>query len=600
MRVLRSVWRVLDARQRRRLIGLQALSVLMAASTVAGIASVLPFFTAISDPSAAARFRLLGPVLRLMKTSDPASVVVTLGATFAAVVLVANVVNLFGFLAIGRFAFEVGESLHVRLFREYMQRDYQFHARHSRAMLTTKVLDEVGRVTNGIVLHGLVLVTNVVTIAFVAASIALVNPLVAGCAIATLGASYAAIYFSARRRLLRNGRRESSYRAERAKTVEESFADIKEITILQAGDFFVRRFADQSRSLSHAAWDTLAIAQSPKYVLECITVFSLVGVALYLRSQPGGGAWMAELSFVGLAAYRLLPALHQSFAAVARIRADQAALAAIEADLYGDGVATDGEARASALLDRTADARLWRGRPHREIRLCEVAVRYGSDRAACLSGLSLALPAGSMVGLVGPNGSGKTTLVDLVSGLLVAQSGHVEIDGIKLDRSNRAAWQANVAYVPQRVFVFDATVAENIACGVEPAQIDFGRVEIAARLAQLAEFVASLPGKYLEPLGDEGCRLSGGQRQRLAIARALYRDASLLILDEATSALDTGAEADIAATLAGLRGDRTILIVAHRAGALHHCDRVFELRDGRITGVGSYSELASRVTARIA
>src|SRR6185312_1616956 len=190
MRVLFAVWRLLDERQRRRLAWLQLLSVLMAASTVAGIAAVLPFFTVISDPGAAAHYRMLRPLLRVLSGADPGSIVLTFGAMFAGMVLVANAINLFGFLAISRFAFELGETLHVRLFREYMQRDYEFHARSSRATLSTKVLEEVGRVTSGIFLHGLVLVTNLVTIVFIAASLVLVNPIVAGCAVATLGASY--------------------------------------------------------------------------------------------------------------------------------------------------------------------------------------------------------------------------------------------------------------------------------------------------------------------------------------------------------------------------------------------------------------------------
>jgi len=164
----------------------------------------------------------------------------------------------------------------------------------------------------------------------------------------------------------------------------------------------------------------------------------------------------------------------------------------------------------------------------------------------------------------------------------VPQSGRIEVDGIELDHVNRAAWQSTVSYVHQHVFLFDATLAENIAIGIPPAEINRKQLETAVRLARLAECVASLPNKFQELLGERGCRLSGGQRQRLAIARALYRDASLLILDEATSALDTTAESEIVEMLDSLRPNRTILVAAHRAGALRHCDLIFELRNGKI------------------
>jgi ABC-type bacteriocin/lantibiotic exporter with double-glycine peptidase domain len=227
-----------------------------------------------------------------------------------------------------------------------------------------------------------------------------------------------------------------------------------------------------------------------------------------------------------------------------------------------------------------------------------VSFRHEPDRPAAVSSVSLTISAGTIVGLKGLNGSGKTTLLDLVSGLLVPQSGHIEIDGVHLDHMNRAAWQSAVAYVPQHVFLFDATLAENIALGIPPAQIDRERLEAAARLARLSECVASLPNRYQERLGDRGCRLSGGQRQRLAIARALYRDASLLILDEATSALDTTAEAEIAEMLDALRPNRTILVVAHRAGALRHCDLIFELGNGRIVSGGQYGQIVPPAKAR--
>ena len=292
---------------------------------------------------------------------------------------------------------------------------------------------------------------------------------------------------------------------------------------------------------------------------------------------------MAQLSFVVFAAYRLLPALQQAFAAFVRIRADRTAFAGIEIDL--------GRANPSRRVVRDAVMeRTWRGRPRSEIRLQDVSFRYAPDRPASVLDASLVIPAGAIVGFVGPNGSGKTTLLDLVSGLLLPQSGHIEVDGMRLDRANCVAWQSTIAYVPQHVTLFEATLAENIAFGTARAQIDRERLESAVRLARLTECVAALPNGYDEWLGA-GCALSGGQRQRLAIARALYRDASLLILDEATSALDTAAEGEITETLDLLRPNRTILIIAHRTSALAYCDFVVELNDGRIVRSAQYGGL---------
>ena len=587
MPVLLTLWRLLDHPQRRQIVGLQLLSIVMALSTVGGIAAVLPFFAVLADPHAIEHNALLRAVAQRAHIDNGDTFSAVLGMAFVAVIFIANAVNLFGFMAINQFAARIGDTLYVRLFAEYIHRDYEFHILSKSSTLAGKV-QESARVASGVLQQALILVTNLVTIVCVAAAVLLVNPMVAVAAIVGLGVSYAAIYATARRRLMRNGQSESRYHAERTRTINEGFGAIREVMLAQARELFVQRFAEQSRSISRAAVNTLAISQAPKYVLECITVACLVGVALYLHGRAGAsGPWMAQLSFVVFAAYRLLPALQQGFAAIVKIRADRTAFAGIEIDL--------GRATPKIIRDASAQS-AWRGRPHREIRFCEVSFRYAPDRPAAILGASLVIPAGAIVGFIGPNGSGKTTLLDLVSGLLVPQSGHIEIDGTRLDRANCAAWQSTIAYVPQHVALFEATLAQNIAFGTPPAQIDRERLESAVRLARLTECVAALPNGYEEWLGP-ACALSGGQRQRLAIARALYRDASLLILDEATSALDIAAEGEITQTLHQLLPNRTILINAHRTSALRHCDLVFELGDGRILGSAQYAQAPANTMA---
>ena len=589
MSMLHAIWRLLDRRQRRSFVALQLLSIVMALSTVGGVAAVLPFFAALADPHAIKQSAVARAVLHTVRLDDT-SFVVLLGLAFSAAVLIANAVNLYGFVAISRFAARVGDAMYVRLFGEYMHRDYEFHMRNSSSTLAGKVQDSA-RVASIILQQTLLLVAGLVTIVFVTAAAVVVNPAVAVGATIGLGGSYAAIYASTRRRLLLNGQSESRNHAERIRTINEGFGAIKEVTLLQAHDFFIDRFARQSRTISMAAASTLAISQGPKYILECLTVMCLVGVALYLRnSGTVAGPWLAELSFVAFAAYRLLPALQQVFAAVVRIRADRAAFAAIETDV--DCTRREPPAVALAAVSDSS----WQGRPRADIRLCDVSFRYSPDRPYAVREVSMVIPAGGIVGFVGTNGSGKTTLLDLVSGLLEPQAGHIELDGVRLDNANRCAWQSNIAYVPQQVFLLEATLAENIAFGSPPAQIDRARLEAAARSACLAGFVADLPRGYEETLGTGGRGLSGGQLQRLAIARALYRNASLLILDEATSALDVESESELADTLNSLRSGRTVLIIAHRPGVLRHCDLVFELVAGKVAGS---SKQGQRVVSRV-
>lgn len=593
MKVLFGIWRLLDTRQRRRLVALQVLSLLMAFSTVSGIAAILPFFTVLADPGSIDHSAILQFLYKIAGFDDRRSFVIALGIAFAVVVLLANAINLLGSLAMNRFAFQVGNAFQVALFGEYMSRGYGFHARTSSSTLASNVLHETGRVTSGILQNGLILITSLITMAFIFTCIVLVNPLVAVSAIAGLGAGYFSIYVIARGRLLRNGSIESRSFAQRAQIVSESFAAIKEITALQAHRLCIDKFSRYCTSLSETLASTFAISQIPKHVLECVTVFSLAGIALYLSGRgEAAGPWIAELSFIGLAAYRLLPAVQQAFASVAKIRADRPAFQHVCADLQ--------QARARTSVAGVVEIDpSWRSRPQREIRAHCVSFRHTADRPAAISNLTLRVPAGAVVGLIGANGSGKTTLADLLAGLLVPDSGHIEVDGIVIDDTKRSSWQSTIGYVPQQIFLLEATLSENIALGVPAAQVDRARMRTAARLAQLEECVATLPNGYDTVLGKRGSTLSGGQRQRLGIARALYRDASVLIMDEATSALDAAAEQEIGDMLMVLRKDRTIILIAHRLSTLRHCDAIYQLEDGRIVRSGTYRELLSPMSALI-
>jgi HlyD family secretion protein len=178
-------------------------------------------------------------------------------------------------------------------------------------------------------------------------------------------------------------------------------------------------------------------------------------------------------------------------------------------------------------------------------------------------------------------------MVDLIAGLLTPTAGKLEIDGIEINDANRAAWRSRIAYVPQNIFLLDASVAENIAFGIPPDEIDTERLIDAARLAQLETLIGLLPGGFNHRVGERGVALSGGQRQRIGIARALYRDRAVLLLDEATGALDEASEAELMKALGGLRGRYTVILIAHGPRLVRSCDVVFELENGKVRGCGS-------------
>lgn len=591
MRLVSDLWSILTPPQRRRVLAVHAISLVMAFSTVTGIAAIAPFFAVLGDPGLIDRNTLLHWLYNRGGFSDNRSFVVSLGIAFIAVMLIANLINVLGSLVTNRLALKIGDELQTTLFEEYLSRPYAFHTRTSSATLFNNVIYETTRVANGILQHALMLVTNLITALFIVASVLVLNPAVSIAMLLLLGGGYFLIYLSVRSRLLSVGEAHSRAWSERARIVSESFGAIREILLLQDRRLFNEIFDRTNGDVSETTAQIYGIGQVPKHIMECIAVSALVGAALVPGTHAAGtGVWLGQLTFIGLAAYRLMPTLHQIFACTVRIRADHAGIGLIAPDLRRARLRRHPLMPPASHLEDS----WWQPCPREDIRVHDVSFAYETNGSRALDGINLLIPARSTVAFVGANGSGKTTLMDLLAGLLVPTTGELQIDGVALNDANRAAWQAQIAYVPQNVFLLDASIAQNIAFGTPVDAIDRRRMEQAGRLAQLEEFVATLPEGYHHKVGERGIRLSGGQRQRIGIARALYKGAPVLLLDEAMSALDGMTEAELIAALEGLRGRCTILLIAHRLSMVRWCDVIYQLESGRITGSGSHDELTRK------
>jgi HlyD family secretion protein len=588
MKLLADLWAIMTPHQRVRLLGAQLVSLLMATSTIIGIAAIGPFFAVLGDSSIIERNGLLHWAYEHGHFSGYRRFEIALGLAFIGMVSLSSIISVAGSVSVNRLALSIGDDLQTRLFGEYLRRPYLFHTRVNSTTLFNNIIYETARVSNGILRNLFALASGCITAVFIVLSILLVDPLLAGGVMALLAGGYLVIYLSVRHRLLRWGEVQTHHSIEQAKIVAESFGSVREIILQRAQGPFQRRFSGASQAVSNVAARIHLVGQVPKHIMECVAVATLVGVAL-IRESGGEGIApsLGELTFLGFAAYRLLPMLQQMFAALVRVRADAAGFEVIAQDLR--------LARAAPFPIGLPSAH-WLSAPREEIRVEGVSFRYAEDREPAVQRLSLRIPARGSVGLVGANGAGKTTLMDLLSGLLEPTEGRILVDGEILGPLTRSAWSSRVAHVPQRVFLLDDSIAANIAFGVHDSQIDWRRLEEAARLALLHDFVRTLPGQYGFRIGEHGMELSGGQRQRVALARALYRDAAMLLLDEATNELDGLTEEELLGTLALLRGHVTLVLIAHRLSTVRTCDVIYELEQGQIVAQGSFEDLAQRST----
>lgn len=364
----------------------------------------------------------------------------------------------------------------------------------------------------------------------------------------------------------------------------DSFGAIKELQMRNAYGHFLSSVSGPLRKAAVAARDKQFISQLPKQLLE---ILFMVGLALVFALFSLLGSVeniLPSLALLVAGAFRILPTASALLGANVAMRQSQVGLKecvedrqmALQAAQQRPGVVrtTDGE----------------RVPLKHELVLEDVHYQYGPDSPEVLSGVSLTIPQGSSVAFVGTSGSGKTTILDIIMGLLAPTQGRLLADGLDVSTS-LAAWQKNVGVVPQEIFLADRSLAENIAFDVAPQDIDRERVRHVLDQAELLDFIDARPDGIDTVFGERGKRLSGGQRQRVGIARALYRDPSILILDEATSALDNETESRIASTVAQLHGSVTVITVAHRLSTVRDADLIVFLDRGRVTAMGTFDEL---------
>jgi ATP-binding cassette subfamily B protein len=336
--------------------------------------------------------------------------------------------------------------------------------------------------------------------------------------------------------------------------------------------------------LRRAQGGNLFIASFPRYGIESLGMLLIAALAYVLAQQPAGIATaIPVLGALALGAQRLLPVLQQAYGSWTAMRASQAT--------FQDAL---------DLLDQPLPDHAGQLPPepigfHSELTLENVSFRYAPDAAWVLQDVNLTIPKGARIGFMGTTGGGKSTLLDVVMALLYPTRGMLKIDDVAITEANQRSWQVHIAHVPQAIYLADTSIAENIAFGVPPDQIDLARVCQAARQAQIAATIEGWPQQYQTKVGERGVRLSGGQRQRIGIARALYKQADVIIFDEATSALDNETEHAVMNAIDSLSKEITVLVIAHRLSTLRSCSIVVELSNGYVAKVGTFEQIVGEL-----
>lgn len=558
---IKKVWSLFGAHERRKALAMLGLLVLMAAAETLGVLSIMPFLTVLARPEVIDEQPLLAATFRWSDAANSRQFTIMLGLVSIVVVVFSSTFKTVTHHALNRFIHLRRHAISAQLLSIYLRQPYLFFLSRNTSELNKNILSETDQLLFNLIQPLSQTIAQGMVVLAMVMLIIIYDPWMALGIVAVVGSLYGAIYWLVRKRLARIGTERVVANRDRYQAAAEALGGIKELKVAHSADFYARRFDKASREYSRHLATNDTLSQTPLYLVEAAGYSGLILIALFLLLRSDDVAQvLPALGLYGFASYRMLPAAQIMYRGIAKFKFSAPALDAIHCDM--------------ALTVQPLPPALQKIVPKHEIRLEGICFAYpASPSKLVLEDFDMIIPANTSVGIGGGSGVGKSTLMDILLGLLQPQSGTIRVDGTVIDARNVSSWQSSIGYVPQTIFLADASAAENIAFGVPPAAINMLAVERAARAAHIHDFISQeLPAGYMTPIGEHGIRLSGGQRQRIGIARALYHDPPVLCLDEATSALDVAVEEAVNVSIRSLSGHKTIIVIAHREATLDACD----------------------------
>lgn len=577
------LWHHLSRRRQRQFLLLLVLMLVSAFAEVVSLGAVLPFLSILVAPERVFNHPVIGNLTLEWGITSADQLLLPITVGFATAALLAGATRILLLWASARLAVVCGSELSIEVYRRTLYQSYEVHAGRNTSEVISGITNKVNNVVFGVLLPLLTLGSSTVLLVAITLALVAIDPVVASIAAFAFGISYVIITLTSRRRLHQNSQRIAHEQTQVVKALQEGLGGIRDVLLDGTQPLYCDIYRKADQPLRRAQGNNFFIGGSPRPVMESLGILLIAALAYSLSLQDGGiSAFLPVLGALALAAQRLLPALQQLYGAWASIAGNHASLADTIELLNQPLLVAPSQSAPVPLVIQDS------------IQFKAVRFRYASEGPWVLDGLNLTIPRGARVGFVGSTGSGKSTTLDLLMGLLIPSEGELLVDDQLICRNRVRAWQQTIAHVPQSIYLADTTLAENIAFGVPPSDIDYQRVQQAARQAQIADFIESDTLGYNANVGERGIRLSGGQRQRIGIARALYKNASVLVLDEATSALDNATEQSVIDAIDELDRNLTILLIAHRLSTVRRCDFIVELENGRVVAEGTYDQLLER------
>jgi ATP-binding cassette, subfamily B, bacterial PglK len=554
--------------------------VIASLAEIISIGAVLPFLGVLTAPEQVYQHALMQPVIQTLALTKPEQLILPLTILFITAALLAGVIRLTLLYAMTRLSFTTGADLSINIYRRTLYQEYEVHVSRNSSEVINSIITKTSTVINGILTPILLLISSTIMLVGIMGALFAINTTIALSAFIGFGSLYWLVIRYTKNHLKDNSKTIANQSTQMIKSLQEGLGGIRDVLIDGTQQFYCKLYRNADLPLRRASGNNAFIGGSPRYAMEAIGMTLIAGLAYLLTQQEDEMVTaIPVLGALALGAQRLLPVLQQAYASYSTIKGSKSSFE----DVLN-------------LLDQPLPEYADQPPPEpipfvKEIKLNNLNFRYTKGSPWVLKNINLSLKKGSRIGFMGVTGSGKSTLLDIIMGLLPATEGGLIIDNQIISTQNRRAWQAHIAHVPQNIYLSDSTIEENIAFGIAKELIDHQRVKKAAEQAQISELIEQWKDGYQTFVGERGIRLSGGQRQRIGIARALYKQANILIFDEATSALDNETEQAVMDAIEDLGEEVTILIIAHRLTTLKGCDKIIKLEKDYAVRIGSYEEV---------
>jgi len=582
---IQKIWGILDRRNKKKALGLGVLMIATNILDLVSIASILPLFSVIGRPEVIQEQPLLAHLYDTLGFTSTHSFMLAMSWGVLFVILLTSIMQAFSQTMAFHFAEIQRKNISTKILGFYLKRDYEFFTRSHSSDLTKNILSEVDMVVSKCIIPFMLLMTSTLQTVVVVGLVVYLEPVIAFTVFAITSFIFIILFVFLKKRITKYGERRLYENQKRYKIIKDVFDGIKDVKINHLEKPFSSVFDKTMDNLCRVSAANESLAIVPRYGVQVIVLGGIIALLIVMLTRYGDlQSALPTLGLFAIAGVKTIPAIYSMYNSMAKIKFGMASLDHLKEEL--NTLEKEDTEEEIQITDEPALPF------EKDITIKNASFVYPGTKKKILDNVSMNIPAGKTIGIIGRSGAGKSTIIDIILGLHPLEDGKLKVDDVLITRDNRQRWQKSIGYVPQSIFLMDQSIAENIAFGYDRDKIDHDLMIAAAKKASIHDFIfKELPDQYETPVGDRGIKLSGGQRQRIGIAKALYKDPAVLIFDEATSAIDTLTENAIIEEIYGLRGQKTIIMIAHRLDTVKNCDYIYLMDQGRIVAQGTYSDL---------